>query len=159
MCACLLQCSGSTPVPTYKGLVELYKAGKVSFKHVVTFNMDEYCGLPRDHPESYHSFMWENLFKHIDIVPENANILDGNAPNLDEECQRYEEKIRSVGGIELFLAGGCWRLRARVCSWGNAADGRIGGDVGERDDDDDGGGGDGDGGDDDDVDDVDDDER
>ena len=132
MCACLLQCSGSTPVPTYKGLVELYKAGKVSFKHVVTFNMDEYCGLPRDHPESYHSFMWENLFKHIDIVPENANILDGNAPNLDEECQRYEEKIRSVGGIELFLAGGCWRLRARVCSWGNAADGRIGGDVGER---------------------------
>jgi len=77
----------------------------VSFQHVVTFNMDEYCDLPRDHPESYHSFMWENLFRHIDIQPQNAHILDGNARDVDEECARYEEKIRSFGGIQLFLAG------------------------------------------------------
>ncbi|EGD79018.1 glucosamine-6-phosphate deaminase 1 [Salpingoeca rosetta] len=96
---------GSTPLPTYRHLIKLHKAGKVSFKHVVTFNMDEYCGLPRDHPESYHSFMWENLFKHIDIVPENVHILDGNAPDLEKECAEYEKKIEAVGGIELFLAG------------------------------------------------------
>jgi glucosamine-6-phosphate deaminase len=67
--------------------------------------MDEYVGLPRDHPQSYHSFMWDNFFKHIDIKPENVNILDGNAKDLALECKQYEEKIRSVGGIELFLGG------------------------------------------------------
>ena len=61
--------------------------------------------INRDHPESYHSFMWSNLFKHVDILPENVHILDGNATDLDLECQRYEEKIAAVGGIELFLGG------------------------------------------------------
>jgi glucosamine-6-phosphate isomerase len=67
--------------------------------------MDEYVGLPRDHPESYHSFMWTNLFMHVDIQPDNVHILDGNAPDLDEECKKFESDIARVGGIELFLGG------------------------------------------------------
>ena len=74
--------TGSTPLGTYKALIEYNKAGKVSFANVVTFNMDEYVGIPKDHPESYHSFMWNNLFSHIDIKPENVHILNGNAPDL-----------------------------------------------------------------------------
>lgn len=97
--------TGSSPIGIYKKLVEYYKSGSLSFKNVVTFNMDEYVHLPRDHPESYHSFMWHNLFKHVDILPENANILDGNAPNLELECQKFESRIEQVGGIELFLGG------------------------------------------------------
>ncbi|ORY95222.1 glucosamine-6-phosphate isomerase [Syncephalastrum racemosum] len=97
--------TGSSPIGTYKKLVELYKAKELSFEHVVTFNMDEYVGLPRDHPESYHSFMWTNLFMHVDIKPENVHILDGNAADLDEECKRFEAEIARVGGIELFLGG------------------------------------------------------
>jgi 6-phosphogluconolactonase/glucosamine-6-phosphate isomerase/deaminase len=71
----------------------------------ITFNMDEYVALPQDHAESYHTFMHENLFRHIDILPENAHILDGNAADLTKECDDYEAKIAAVGGIELFLAG------------------------------------------------------
>ncbi|KAI9491981.1 glucosamine-6-phosphate isomerase [Zychaea mexicana] len=97
--------TGSSPVATYQKLIALYREGQVSFENVVTFNMDEYVGLPRDHPESYHSFMWNNLFSHINIKPEGVNILDGNAPDLDEECKRFEAKIALVGGIELFLSG------------------------------------------------------
>ena len=89
----------------YRELIALNKAGVVSFKHVITFNMDEYIGLPKEHPESYHSFMWNNFFKHIDIQEDNVNILNGNATNLEQECQRYEEKIKSLGGIDLFLGG------------------------------------------------------
>jgi glucosamine-6-phosphate deaminase len=83
----------------------MHKKGLVSFKHVKTFNMDEYIGLPEDHPESYHSFMWNNLFKHIDIEKGNVNILNGNAKDLEKECTQYEEKIKSAGGIQLFLGG------------------------------------------------------
>lgn len=97
--------TGSSPLGTYKKLVEYYKKGEVSFKNVVTFNMDEYVGIPENHPESYHAFMWSNLFKHIDIRPENAFILNGNAKDLNEECQKYEEAIKKFGGIELFLGG------------------------------------------------------
>ncbi|MGL5949520.1 MAG: glucosamine-6-phosphate deaminase [Aeromonas sp.] len=97
--------TGGTPLNTYKRLIELHKAGEVSFKHVVTFNMDEYVGLAEDHPESYHSFMYNNFFNHIDITPENINILDGNAPDLVAECQRYEAKIKSYGKIHLFMGG------------------------------------------------------
>lgn len=97
--------TGSSPLGTYKQLIELNKKGVVSFKHVVTFNMDEYVGLPQDHPQSYYTFMWDNFFSHIDITPENTNILNGNAPCLEEECARYEEKIKSLGGINLFLGG------------------------------------------------------
>ncbi|KAI9280043.1 glucosamine-6-phosphate isomerase 1 [Sporodiniella umbellata] len=97
--------TGSSPIGIYKQLVDYYKSGELSFKHVITFNMDEYVGLPRDHPESYHSFMWNNLFMHVDIKPENVHLLDGNASDLDEECKRFEAVIASVGGIELFLGG------------------------------------------------------
>ena len=97
--------TGSTPVGTYKELIHLYKTGRVSFRNVVTFNMDEYIGIPADHPESYHTFMWSNFFSQIDIPKENVNILDGNAPDLEEECRAYEAKIASCGGINLFMGG------------------------------------------------------
>jgi len=97
--------TGSTPIGTYKELIHYYKVGKVSFKNVVTFNMDEYIGIPEDHPESYHSFMYSNFFNHIDIPKENINILNGNAEDFEVECRRYEEKIASYGGIDLFMGG------------------------------------------------------
>lgn len=97
--------TGSSPIPTYKRLVDLNKAGKVSFQNVMTFNMDEYVGIPEDHPESYHSFMWNNLFKFVDVKKQNVNILNGNAKNLDAECVSYEERIKKAGGIDLFLGG------------------------------------------------------
>ena len=97
--------TGSTPLGTYQKLIEFHKKGYVSFKHVVTFNMDEYVGIPNEHPQSYHSFMWDNFFSHIDIQPENVNILNGNAADLEAECEAYEEKIKAVGGIHLFLGG------------------------------------------------------
>ncbi len=97
--------TGSSPLGVYKCLIEAYKQGKVSFANVTTFNMDEYVGLPKEHPESYHSFMWNNFFSHVDVKPENVNILDGNAPDLKKECEPYEEKIRKAGGIDLFLGG------------------------------------------------------
>jgi glucosamine-6-phosphate deaminase len=97
--------TGSSPVGMYNELAAMNKAGKVSFKNVVTFNMDEYVGLPQDHPESYHSFMWRHLFSRIDIPRENVNILNGNAPDLDAECAGYEERIRKAGGIRLFVGG------------------------------------------------------
>ncbi|KAF5345300.1 hypothetical protein D9758_008450 [Tetrapyrgos nigripes] len=97
--------TGSSPIPTYKHLIQLVKDGKLSFKNVVTFNMDEYVNLPRDHSESYHTFMFREFFSHIDISPSNVNILDGNAIDLIAECKAYEAKIKSYGGIELFLGG------------------------------------------------------
>ncbi len=97
--------TGSSPLGVYKELIALCKAGKVSFRNVVTFNMDEYVGIPKDHPQSYHTFMWENFFSHIDIIPENVNILNGNPVSLKEECSRYEQKIKDLGGIDLFLGG------------------------------------------------------
>ena len=97
--------TGSTPLGMYNGLIELYKAGKVSFANVITFNMDEYVGLPEEHPESYHSFMWNNFFSHIDIKKENVNILNGNAADLDAECANYEARIEAAGGIDLFIGG------------------------------------------------------
>ncbi len=97
--------TGSSPLGVYKRLVEKYKAGELSFKNVITFNMDEYVNLPEEHQESYHSFMWTNFFSHIDIKPENVHILNGNAPDLLAECAHYEEMIAAAGGIDLFMAG------------------------------------------------------
>ena len=97
--------TGSSPLGMYQRLIELNKAGKVSFENVVTFNMDEYVGLPAAHPESYHSFMWNNFFSHIDIKKENVNILNGNAEDLDKECAEYEARIKAAGGIDLFMGG------------------------------------------------------
>jgi len=97
--------TGSSPLGMYKELVSLNKAGKISFKNVVTFNMDEYVKLPEDHPESYHSFMFNNFFNRINIDKKNVNILNGNAPDLQAECDRYEQKIAKTGGIHLFIGG------------------------------------------------------
>ena len=97
--------TGSTPLPTYAHLVAMVNRGELSFANVVTFNMDEYVGLPESHRESYHSFMWNNLFSKIDIRPENVHILNGNALDLMAECERYEEVIADAGGIDLFLGG------------------------------------------------------
>ena len=97
--------TGSSPLGMYKELIRLNKAGKVSFANVVTFNMDEYVGIPQDHPESYHSFMWTNFFKHINIKKSNVNILNGNAKNLEAECDKYEKKMKRYGGIDLFVGG------------------------------------------------------
>ena len=82
--------TGSSPLGVYKNLIEMNKAGKVSFKNVVTFNMDEYVGLPKEHDQSYWYFMHENFFDHIDIPAENINILDGMTENPEEECRKYE---------------------------------------------------------------------
>ena len=90
----------------YKELIDLNKKGIVSFQNVVTFNMDEYVGLPKEHPESYYSFMWNNFFSHIDIKPENTNILNGNAADLDAECARYEEKIKLFGNYFILNLSG-----------------------------------------------------
>ncbi len=97
--------TGSSPIGMYRQLVKAYQEGRVSFKNVMTFNMDEYVGLPESHPESYHSFMFTNLFNHIDCPKENIHILNGNAPDLVAECAHYEEMIREAGGIDLFLGG------------------------------------------------------
>lgn len=97
--------TGSTPMGTYRELIAHCKAGKVSFANVITFNMDEYCGIPQSHPQSYYTFMWNNFFNHVDIKKENVNILNGNATDLTVECARYEAKIKSLGGIKLFMGG------------------------------------------------------
>ena len=97
--------TGSSPEGMYAEIVKAHKEGRVSFRNVVTFNMDEYVGLPESHPESYHSFMARNLFSHIDCPAENVNILNGNAEDLEAECRRYEEKIAAAGGIDLFIGG------------------------------------------------------
>lgn len=97
--------TGSTPIGMYKKLIEMNREGLVSFKNVVTFNMDEYVGIPKDHPQSYHYFMFNNFFDHVDIDKKNVHILDGNSPYLKKECADFEAKIDSYNGINLFLGG------------------------------------------------------
>lgn len=98
-------CTGSTPLHTYAELIRMHKAGEVSFKNVISFNMDEYVGLPESHPESYHSFMHKNFFCHTDQKPENIHILNGNAEDLVKECQDFEDAIVAAGGVDLFFGG------------------------------------------------------
>lgn len=97
--------TGSSPLGLYKELIRKYHSGEISFEHVVTFNMDEYVNLDVNHPESYHSFMWNNFFSQINIKPENVHILDGNAKDLQKECENYEKLIEAAGGIDLFMGG------------------------------------------------------
>lgn len=97
--------TGSTPIGVYQKLIEFYKKGELSFKNVITFNMDEYVELNPENPQSYHYFMKNNFFNHIDIPKNNINIPSGIAPNLEQECKNYENKINSLGGINLFLCG------------------------------------------------------
>jgi glucosamine-6-phosphate deaminase len=97
--------TGSSPMGCYKSLIRFYQEGRVSFKDVHTFNMDEYVGISEDHPQSFHYFMHENFFRHINIQQKNIHILNGNAPDLYAECADYEAKISSLGKIHLFLGG------------------------------------------------------
>lgn len=97
--------TGSTPIGTYKKLVEWCKNGDVSFAETRSVNLDEYYGLAPEHPQSYRRFMQENLFDHIDIKPENTNVPNGLAADPDAECRQYDELICRMGGIDLQLLG------------------------------------------------------
>ena len=97
--------TGSGPVGTYALLAEMHKKGELDFSEVSTVNLDEYYGLEKTSPQSYYYFMQENLFKKINIKPENTNIPDGTNLNRKAECARYDRVIRSLGGIDLQLLG------------------------------------------------------
>lgn len=97
--------TGSTPIGTYKKLVEWYEGGNLDFSEVKSVNLDEYKGLPRENDQSYYYFMHDNLFDHVNIKPENTNLPDGTKPDAETECARYEGVIRSLGGIDLQLLG------------------------------------------------------
>ena len=96
--------TGASPIPTYKNLIKAYNKGKVSFKDITTFNLDEYCDLPQADKNSYYTFMHENLFNHIDVKEENVNFLNGNAEDADAECQRYDDLI-TENTIDIQLLG------------------------------------------------------
>lgn len=98
--------TGSTMVAVYQELVRLHKAGSLDFSQVVTFNLDEYLGLAATHPQSFHHFMQENLFAHVNINPHNIHIPDGTIRgDYDHYCKSYEEAIHQAGGIDLQLLG------------------------------------------------------
>ena len=97
--------TGGTPVGTYKNLVEWYKSGDLDFSEVSTVNLDEYRGLPREHRESYWSFMHRNLFDHVNIPQDRINLPDGTNMDADAECKRYDAVIASLGGVDLQLLG------------------------------------------------------
>lgn len=97
--------TGSTPIKTYNQLIKMYQSGKISFKNVIVFTMDEYLGISCESTESYYKFIHKNFINHIDILKKNVNFLDGNAKNLQYECQRYEDKIKKYGGVHLFIGG------------------------------------------------------
>ncbi len=97
--------TGSSPIKAYDHMISLYKQGAVDFSKVTTFNLDEYCRLDVKDKNSYHTFMYENLFNHINIPEENINFLNGNAWDLEKECRSYEKKIKAAGGIDIQLLG------------------------------------------------------
>lgn len=97
--------TGSTALTPYRSLIKMYGEKAVSFSSVTTFNLDEYCNLDIRDRNSYHSFMHDNLFQHIDIKEENTHFLDGNASDIGRECRDYEEKIKKAGGIDIQLLG------------------------------------------------------
>src|ERR1035437_1286473 len=93
--------TGSTPLLLYRKLIAM----KLDWRKVTTFNLDEYVGLPPTHPQSYHSFMWENLFRHVNITRKNVHIPDGLAKDIPRFCAQYEKQIRAAGGIDLQVLG------------------------------------------------------
>lgn len=97
--------TGSTPIGAYKQLVEWYNKGDLDFSEVTTVNLDEYKGLPRDNDQSYYYFMRENLFKHVNIPEGRSFLPDGTEPDSEKACNRYNEIIHQVGGIDLQLLG------------------------------------------------------
>ena len=97
--------TGSTPIGTYDQLVEWYNKGDLDFSEVTTVNLDEYKGLPRTNDQSYYYFMHQHLFDRVNIDPERTNVPNGMEPDAEKECGRYEELIRSLGGVDLQLLG------------------------------------------------------
>jgi glucosamine-6-phosphate deaminase len=97
--------TGSTPIATYQELIQRYQDGKIDFSQVKTFNLDEYYGLDSCHPQSYHSFMREQLFNHINIKKENIHIPSGTPENVVKYCRAYEQRIEESGGIDLQILG------------------------------------------------------
>lgn len=97
--------TGSTPLGMYKELIRMHKNHGLDFSKVTTFNLDEYVGLPPEHDQSYHYFMWENLFKHINVNPSNVYIPMGMADDINKFCVWYEQKIKQLGGIDLQILG------------------------------------------------------
>lgn len=97
--------TGSTPIGMYKELVRMHIEESLDFSSVVTFNLDEYVGISKQHPQSYHHFMFQNLFKHINIDYSKIYIPNGNNANLQLECERYEQKIIQIGGIDIQVLG------------------------------------------------------
>lgn len=97
--------TGSTPIPTYKAMADLYNAGAVDYSKVTTYNLDEYVGLGHEHDQSYYYFMHDNLFKYINIPEESIHVLSGTAADLDAECAAYEKSIEKDGGIDLQILG------------------------------------------------------
>ena len=97
--------TGSTPILMYKKLVELYNRKELDFSKVVTFNLDEYVGLKKEHPASYYSFMKENLFQHINIPENQCHIPNGDSQDIPQESLQYEERIKKSGGIDLQILG------------------------------------------------------
>jgi glucosamine-6-phosphate deaminase len=97
--------TGGTPLSMYAALIDRYRSGHISFRHIITLNLDEYVGLAPTHPESYHAYMARTLFDHIDIPPHQTHLLNGNAADLEAECDRYEALIQSLGGIDLLIGG------------------------------------------------------
>lgn len=97
--------TGSTPIGTYKQLIEWYEKGDLDFSAAKSVNLDEYRGLTKDNDQSYYYFMYNNLFKHININMENTNVPDGTEPDSEKECSRYENVIEAYGGVDLQLLG------------------------------------------------------
>ena len=97
--------TGSTPLGVYDKLASYFTAGKTDFSSAFTINLDEYCGLKSDHPQSYHFYMKKNLFSRVNLKPENTFLPDGNATDLLKECKRYDKLIDTLGGIDLQLLG------------------------------------------------------
>lgn len=97
--------TGATPIPTYKNIIATYNEGGISFKDVKTYNLDEYCNLPKSDKNSYYTFMHEQLFNGLDILEENVHFLDGNAVDCEAECKRYDKEINEAGGIDIQLLG------------------------------------------------------
>ncbi len=97
--------TGATPIPTYKNIQKTFNEGGISFKDVKTYNLDEYCDLPKEDKNSYYTFMHEQLFNGLDILEENVHFLDGNATDCEAECKRYDDEINNAGGIDIQLLG------------------------------------------------------
>ena len=97
--------TGASPVKTYNELIRRYKNSEISFKEIKTFNLDEYCDLPREDKNSYYTFMHDNLFNAVDICEENVHILDGNAKDADAEAKAFDDAIENAGGIDIQLLG------------------------------------------------------